>query len=152
LDGFAAELSHEIRNPLTSIKINLRASSATRATDGFPRKATTRFAWRSGKFGDSMTRCARRCVPAAPRATAIVRRGRDPEGSDRTASAPGGIAGCHHRGRFRRAPQREYRDAEAVRGAFVNIVLNAIEAMPSGGTVRVTALNGSGDAYRDPHR
>jgi signal transduction histidine kinase len=145
LGRFAAELSHEIRNPLTSIKINLQGLERDAREGRIPEESrdSVRLALREIRRLDEAVRTALRAgrPPAPPRpfdvsailkeALALLRPQAAAQGvniEDHSAAHSTEITG----------------DAEAVRGAFVNVVLNAIEAMPSGGTVRVTALNGSG--------
>ena len=147
LGRFAAELSHEIRNPLTSIKINLQGLERDAREGRIPPEShdSIRLALREIRRLDDAVRTALRAgrPPAPPRPFDVSATLKEALALLRPQAASQGVT---IEDRFGSHQSETTGDAEAVRGAFVNVVLNAIEAMPSGGTVRVTALNGSGDA------
>jgi signal transduction histidine kinase len=147
LGRFAAELSHEIRNPLTSIKINLQGLERDAREGRIPEESrdSIRLALREIRRLDDAVRTALRAgrPPAPPRPFDVSATLKEALALLRPQAASQGVtidddSDTHQ--------SESTGDAEAVRGAFVNVVLNAIEAMPSGGTVRVTSRNGSNDA------
>jgi signal transduction histidine kinase len=139
LGRFAAELSHEIRNPLTAIKINLQGlardardgripDDSRRAVDMALREIrrldlAVKTALRTGKpqaeprpfhLHDVLTECVELVRPQAGERSVTVQAMLNAIDDE--------LAG----------------DADAIRGAVLNLLLNAIEAMPSGGNLWVT--------------
>jgi len=145
LGRFAAELSHEIRNPLTSIKINLQGLERDAREGRIPEESrdSVRLALREIRRLDEAVRTALRAgrPPAPPRPFDVSATLKEALALLRPQAASQGV---HIEDHSDSSSNEITGDAEAVRAAFVNVVLNAIEAMPLGGTVRVTALNGSG--------
>lgn len=149
LGEFAAQLSHEIRNPLTAVKINMQ---------GLARDA------RSGLLPPDSARSLEIALREVDRLDSVVhgvlRMGRVP-----ATRAPYSL---HEIVREvvqlfqRQAADRNVEmsvdlaaefdtvlgDADAMRGGLVNVVLNALEAQPRGGRVEVTT-HVVGDEERD---
>jgi signal transduction histidine kinase len=153
---FAAELSHEIRNPLTSVKLNLqrieRLSTgaappnelgkpvhlALREIDRLER--VVRGVLRLGRAADdSRADCDAREI--VERAVELVREQATARAIDLRMDVGAGDAFIHAA-------------AEQIQGAVLNLLLNAVEAMPDGGIVvistRVRARGGVGGGPAAP--
>jgi signal transduction histidine kinase len=148
---FAAQLSHEIRNPLTSIKLNLqrldRGVREARIPEEYAR--AVQLSLKEAKRLDGTVRGVLSVSRTrAPR--------RDPESlHDVIRSAVDAVG-----------PQLEEEkitvetalsagrdtvvgDRELLKGAFLNLFLNAVEVMDEGGVVRVTTANTEGERKVD---
>jgi signal transduction histidine kinase len=137
---FAAQLAHEIRNPLTSLKLNLQSLERDAA---------------GGVLPESCARPVRICLREIERLDRVVR-GALILGRDRFGTR----APCRVHQIVRDAldvviPQLEQQrvvleaalsapsdrvtgDPENLKAAFLNLFLNAAEAMPTGGTLSVS--------------
>ena len=134
--AFAGQISHEIRNPLTAIKLNLQSLQRDARTGLFPtkvrapsRSVSRRFsvsiAWSEACFGlaGHVTRAARDIgcrgnrVRSAARASATGRTWNHDQ-RDASASADAVLA-----------------DPEQLSGVFLNVFVNAIEALQSTGRI-----------------
>jgi signal transduction histidine kinase len=139
LGRFAAELSHEIRNPLTAIKINLQGLARDARDGRIPddsRRAVD-MALREIRRLDLAVKTALRTgkPPAEPRpfhlhdvlteCVELVR----PQAGERSVTVQAMLNAID---------DELAGDADAIRGAVLNLLLNAIEAMPSGGNLWVT--------------
>lgn len=137
---FASQLSHEIRNPLTSIKLNLqslrRDASAGRIPEGSarPLDICLREVNRLDRVVRGVLDVARTRVPrrgpcsvhaAVADALEVLRAQIEEQGIDVQEDL--------------RASQDTVRgDAEQLKGVFLNLLLNAAEAMPDGGRLWVS--------------
>ena len=138
--AFASQLSHEIRNPLTSIKLNLQGLQ--RAVEG-------------GQIHETFAEPVAISLHEIRRLEGVVRgvlslaRTTPPRSEpcsvhtslDRALQvlAPqleAGAVGVELE--YRAAPDTVVGEEERLRGAFLNLLLNAVEAMPSGGRLRVS--------------
>lgn len=142
LGRFAAELSHEIRNPLTAIKINLqgleRDAREGRIPDGS--RQSVDLALREIRRLDLAVKAALKTgrPPADPRPFEVHEMLADAVEFIRPqAVAQGVVIQCD----LAAADSRVSGDAELIRGALLNLLLNAIEAMPSGGNLRLTSAD-----------
>jgi signal transduction histidine kinase len=151
LGRFAAELAHEIRNPLTSIKLNLQALERDSRDGRLPEESrpSVEMALREIRRLDQALRTALRAGrPAALAERYAVHAVLE----DAVTLLRPEAAAQRVRIECLREAERDTAagDAEAIKGALVNVLLNAIQAMPAGGTVSATtrnlALNGSGEA------
>lgn len=137
---FAAELSHEIRNPLTAVKLNLQRIERMLERGDAPADAAgpLRIALREIARLDRVVHGSLRL--GRPAATAPAER--------RPVSVRALVDGALEPLREQLDAQRirlETRyddvsvtcDAEELTGALLNLLLNAVEAMPDGGTLRV---------------
>ena len=138
---FAAELAHEIRNPLTALKLNLQRLERMLARDGAPAEAERPLqialseVARLDRVVSATLRLGRPDVAAAVRRRIAV--------SELVEAA---VAPLREQLQARRielvlkCPEASVdADAEHMTGALLNVLLNAVEAMPGGGTLRVTA-------------
>jgi len=144
LGQFAAHLSHEIRNPLTSIKLNLQKLEREE---------------RDGRLSESAGRPLEISLREVGRLDAVVRGVLDlarlrPRESvtcslHRLAGETLDVVAGQAEGQGVRV-EREFEaradevqvDPSQIKGALLNLVLNALDAMPGGGTLRVvTGLN-----------
>lgn len=139
LGRFAVELAHEIRNPLTSVKLNLQGLERD-ARDGLipeESRAAVAMALREIRRLDQALHTA--LMVGRPAAEARVFEVgvvlREAAILIRAEAAVRGVAiecatdtGCDH-GKG---------DPEALRGVFVNLFLNAVQAMERSGTVRAS--------------
>jgi signal transduction histidine kinase len=151
---FAAELSHEIRNPLTAIKLNLQRLDRMIGVDGVPQAAAKPVAIALGEI-KRLDRVVR----------GVLRLGRPASAGERSELA---IVDIIHRALELVRPQVEAAgidvhldtepafvmgDEEQLVGALVNLLLNAVEAMPNGGVMRirtsVTVVDGT--SFADIH-
>jgi len=143
---FASQLSHEIRNPLTSVKLNLQ-----RLERGV----------RGGSIPEVYAEPIEICLGEVKRLDRVVRgalsmaRAR-PLRRD-VCSVQDGVEGALHvlahqledRGiraetTFEAEDDRVIGDEEQLRGVFLNLLLNAMEAMPDGGKLVVATESGDG--------
>lgn len=136
LGRFAAELSHEIRNPLTAIKINLqgleRDAREGRIPDGS--RQSVDLALREIRRLDLAVKAALKTgrPPAEPRPFQVhAVLGDTVEFIRPQAAAQGVVIHCD----LAATDSRVSGDAESIRGALLNLLLNAIEAMPAGGNL-----------------
>ncbi len=139
LGRFAAELSHEIRNPLTAIKINLQGLERDARDGRIPtdsRRAVELALREIGRLDLAVKAALKTGRPAAEpspfavaavllQAVELIRRQAAAQGV--TVHCPTGELDTQATG-----------DAEAIHGAFLNLLLNAIEAMPAGGNLWLT--------------
>ena len=142
LGRFAAELSHEIRNPLTSIKLNLQSLARDAEEGRIPphSQRSLDLALREIRRLDEVVRGALRAgrTPSPPVAFSVhglidecmslleAQAAQAHVRLVRALDAPtDGVTG----------------DIDGLRGAIMNIAINAIEAMPAGGAVIVRTSN-----------
>jgi signal transduction histidine kinase len=140
LGRFAAELSHEIRNPLTAIKINLQGLERDARSGRIPpeSKQAVDMALREIRRLDLAVKTALKTgkPPAEPRpfrlhemlreAIELVR----PQATEHAVTLHASLEA---------GEDTISGDAEAVRGAVLNILLNAIDAVHAGGNVWLTS-------------
>jgi signal transduction histidine kinase len=137
---FAAKLSHEIRNPLTSIKLNLQRLERNAALHDQPPEARAPLAIclreieRLDRVVRGVLTLGREPAPQRVRcalhetvgdALAVVRAQLDEQGVTVQTS-------------FRASTDQVLGDPEHLRAVFLNLFLNAAEAMPDGGRLQVT--------------
>lgn len=137
---FASQLSHEIRNPLTSVKLNLQ--SLQRGVE-------------SGQIGPAFAEPLAISLHEIRRLEGVVRGVLSMARSAPTRSDPCSVhasldaalqvlspqlkaGGVSVELAYRAEPDRVIGDEERLRGAFLNLLLNAVEAMPSGGHLAVS--------------
>lgn len=147
---FASQLSHEIRNPLTSIKLNLQSLERD-ATDG--------------RIPKDSARPVEICLREVSRLERVVRgvldvaRTREPvrEACSVHSAVTEALDVLRPQLEKQRIVlQRDFRaaddivggDVEQLKGVFLNLLLNAAEAMPEGGTIWIASQ--SGDASGGP--
>jgi signal transduction histidine kinase len=145
---FAAELAHEIRNPLTSVKLNLQRIDRAVAAEGGPAEAAAplRIALREVGRLERVVRGVlhlgrpRPLERAAVSLHDVVREAVDavrPEAEARDVTVATGLEA---------EADRVLADADQLRGALLNLLLNGIEAMPEGGRLTVTTGAAGPDA------
>jgi signal transduction histidine kinase len=150
---FASQVSHEIRNPLTSIKLNLQTLERAAGDGGIradlvqPVGISLREVNRLDRVVRGVLQLGRGRVTrtgtfhlhdAAATAADSMRLTFERRGIDLSISANGN--GHHVRG-----------DRLLVESALMNILLNASEAMPGGGTIRIVSEGATVDG-RAVHR
>ncbi len=179
LGRVAASIVHELRNPLSGVRMNLRvlqdelsdAPPGRRGVRSESLEASLREIERMGVYLDELTDLA--AAPAQAGSPAPLRLGsRAPVRLDELAdSALAIFAGrCRHaqidvRTRYDPSAPHVDGDAERLRQVLMNLIVNALDAMPSGGTldVAVTAVGdgrvrctitdtGAGIQTDEPHR
>lgn len=137
--AFASELSHEIRNPLTAIKLNLQRIERMVDAGEIPERGSrpvtlalreiarldrvVRSALKLGRASDvSLERCQLEVSAVVERAVAMIA----------PQLATGGLS-IHVEG----DDCEIHGDDEELTGALVNLLLNAVEATPPGGHVDI---------------
>jgi len=147
LGRFAAELSHEIRNPLTAIKINLQGLERD-ARDGLippESKRAVDMALREIRRLDLAVKTALKTgkPPAEPRLFQAHRVLAESVELVRPQAAEHGVT-LHTA--FEAREDTLSGDAESIRSAVLNVLLNAVEAMPAHGNVWVETENANRDS------
>lgn len=137
---FAAEVSHEIRNPLTSVKLNLqRIGRALREEQsvqraGPPLEISLREIERLDRVVRGILELGR-----PPEATLVPRRLEDvAREAIATIAAQAEAQAVELSARFDASNDRVVVDPELLRGAILNLLVNALEAMPHGGRLWIT--------------
>lgn len=139
LGQFAAHLSHEIRNPLTSIKLNLQKlereerDGLLSESAGRPLEISLREVGRLEGVVRGVLDLAR--VGTRETATCSLHRLAG-ETLDMVAGQAEGQGVRIERG-FEAGADQIQVDPSQLKGALLNLVLNALDAMPGGGTLRV---------------
>jgi signal transduction histidine kinase len=143
--GVASQLSHEIRNPLSSIRLNLqsveREVRAGRVPDDLP---------------EVLNVCMREIERLNEAVSGVLEFGRPSSPRRRSCTLSGVIdeslalirprlerAGIAVEWSFRGVDDAILADPSQLRGVFLNLFLNAADAMPGGGTIRVWLDNPS---------
>jgi signal transduction histidine kinase len=144
LGEFAATLSHEVRNPLTSIKLNLqKLERADRTRDvahraGRPLEIALREVARLDTVVRGVLDLAR-IRPAQAMTCSLHAL------ADETLEVVGGQGeGVLLERSFVSDNDSVDVDPSQVKGALLNLVLNALDAMPQGGTLRVGTARSNG--------
>jgi signal transduction histidine kinase len=144
---FASQLSHEIRNPLTSIKLNLQRLERDVADNRIPQD-----------YSGPITICLREVkrldrVAGGVLSVARTRAVRHEPCSVHEAVHQGletlrpqlDASGIEVRSDLRASSDVVAGDAEQLKGVFLNLFLNALDAMPEGGSLQVTSELRTGD-------
>jgi len=147
---FASSISHEIRNPLTSIKLNLQSLDREAEEEGLSRESarSLRICLREvARLDEAVHRIldlARTHPPARVASSLhdilhgsvdLLRSQLDAQGVDVSL-------------RLEASKETVLADPEDLKSVFVNLLVNAGEAMPDGGTVRLTTENPPEDGGR----
>jgi signal transduction histidine kinase len=144
LGEFAATLSHEVRNPLTSIKLNLQKLERADRTRDLSHRAgrPLEIALREVARLDTVVRGVldlARIRPAQAMTCSLHAL------ADETLEVVGGQGeGVLLERSFVSDNDSVDVDPSLVKGALLNLVLNALDAMPQGGTLRVGTVRSNG--------
>jgi len=143
LGEFSAGIAHEIKNPLASIKNFTQLLPSEYEDPNFRKEFTelvTREVNRINKIVNDLLDYAR------PRKTKLLKT-KIPELIDETLSSLKALLDKHHiaiKKSYDQIPLVEI-DYDQMRQVFVNLILNALESMPDGGTVEVTTRKSEKD-------
>jgi signal transduction histidine kinase len=139
--GFAARLSHEIRNPLTSIKLNLQRLERHAAAGRMPDECVGPLATSLEEVRrlDGVVRGALSLARMRPlaRETCSVHAVLDQAVAAVRPQLEGQEIVVEQE--LQAASDTVLGDAEALKGVFLNLFLNAAEAMPDGGELRISS-------------
>jgi signal transduction histidine kinase len=141
LGQFAAQLSHEIRNPLTSIKLNLQKLERSTREGRLPETALRplEISLREVARLDGVVRGVLDLARVGGRPTVeLSLRDLIEEALDVVAGQSEAQAVRIER-TFPAAPLLVRADAAQLKGALLNLMLNALEVMPNGGSLSVRA-------------
>ena len=140
---FAGQLSHEIRNPLTSLKLNLQSLQRDVAAARIPADA-----------GQPIAICLREIERLDRVSRGVLSLGRERRAAAAQCSVHQSLSEALDTMRAQLDAQRVtvrtaldatadtvHGDAEQLTAVFVNLLLNAAEAMPDGGTIGVASAN-----------
>jgi len=143
---FTAQLSHEVRNPLTSIKLNLQRLNRGVEDSRIP-----------AEFAKAVEICLREVkrLDGTVRGVLSISRARpprrDPESLHGAILAALEVVssqledcGIVVKSELTAPGNTVLGDREQLEGAFLNLFLNAAEAMKEGGTLRLVTANGAG--------
>lgn len=145
---FASRLSHEIRNPLTSVKLNLQRIERHAERGGLPDEFLGPLEISLGEVDRldrvvrSVLSLARTGVPGTEPCSvhAVVHRAMAAVGPQLEGQ------GIEMEDDLRATRDRIVGNEEALQGVFVNLFLNGAEAMPGRGRIRVSSGETSGPA------
>jgi signal transduction histidine kinase len=143
---FASRLSHEIRNPLTSVKLNLQRIERHAERGGLPDECLGPLEISLGEV-DRLDRVVRGVLSLARTGFpgtepcsvhAVVHRAIAAVGPQLEGQ------GIEIEDDLRAGRDRIVGNEEALQGVFVNLFLNGAEAMPGGGRIRVSSVETPG--------
>jgi signal transduction histidine kinase len=140
---FTSRLSHEIRNPLTSVKLNLQRIERHAERGGLPDECLGPLEISLGEV-DRLDRVVRGVLSLAR--TGVP--GTEPCSVHAVVHRAITVVGPQLEGQgieieqdLRAGRDRIVGNEEALQGVFVNLILNGAEAMPGGGRIRVSSGN-----------
>lgn len=146
LGQFAAHLSHEIRNPLTSIKLNLQKIERE-AREGRMPESTGRpleIALREVGRLDGVVRGVLDLTRTRTREVASCSLHRLADETLEMLASQAENRGVRIERAFAGGDDAVWVDPSQVKGALLNLVLNALDAMPQGGILRVSTTRQEG--------
>ena len=146
LGEFAAHLSHEIRNPLTSIKLNLQKLEREGREGRLPESTgkPLELALREVARLDGVVRGVLDLARARPRETAACSLRRLAQETVETLAGQAEAQGVRIERGFAAGDDRVEVDPSQLKGALLNLALNALDAMPGGGTLRLGTQRADG--------
>ncbi|HEX9165420.1 MAG TPA: ATP-binding protein, partial [Gemmatimonadales bacterium] len=146
LGEFAAHLSHEVRNPLTSIKLNLQKLERDRREGRLPDSAAIPLgiALRESARLDEVVRGVLDLTRSAPTRRELGSLNAVIAEAIEVVTPQAEASGVRIERHLDAMADRVMLDHSAVKGAILNVCLNAIMAMPSGGTLTVRTTSAGG--------
>jgi len=147
LGEFASQIAHEIRNPLTSIKLNLQGLARDARSGGvsMTSSASIDICLREIARLDQVVGGVLALAHSAPADRAPSSLNSIAEQSLRLISEQAAAQGVSIRAELSADPDIVLADASRLQGAVLNLVLNALAAMPAGGTLTVRTGTSSVD-------
>jgi two-component system sensor histidine kinase HydH len=146
LGEFAAHLSHEIRNPLTSIKLNLQKLERESLEGRLPESTgkPLEISLREVARLDAVVRGVLDLARLRPREAASCSLRSLADETVETLAGQIESQGVTLERGFAAGDDQVHVDPSQLKGALLNLTLNALDAMPSGGTLRLTTQRQNG--------
>jgi signal transduction histidine kinase len=136
---FASQIAHEIRNPLTSIKLNLQGLARDARSGDFPATSSTSIdiSLREIDRLDQVVGGVLALAQSEPVDTALCSLNSLVDQSLRLIREQSAVQRVSILSELEANPDIVRADASRLQGAVLNLVLNALAAMPAGGTLTV---------------
>jgi signal transduction histidine kinase len=137
---FASQLSHEIRNPLTAVKLNLQSLERGVESGEIDASFAEPVAISLGEVRrlEAVVKGVLSLARAAPASSGPVSVHASLESALQLLQPQLQAAGIAVETDLRATADITLGDGERLRGAFLNLLLNAVDAMPEGGRLQVT--------------
>jgi len=149
---FASQLSHEIRNPLTSVKLNLQRLERGIRGGGIPEAYAEPVEICLGEVQrlERVVRGALSMARTGPLRQDVCSMQDEVEGALHVLGHQLEEQGIQVEKIFLAANDQVIGDEEQLKGVFLNLLLNALEAMPDGGRLAVSTETDDGPAATQP--
>jgi len=149
---FASQLSHEIRNPLTSVKLNLQRLERGIRGGGIPEAYAepVEICLSEVERLDRVVSGALSMARTAPLRKDVCSVQDEVEGALQVLGHQIKEQGIRIETVFQAEDDRVIGDDEQLKGVFLNLLLNAMEAMPDGGRLSVSTESQDGPVTEGP--